>query len=1025
MSTQCPKCSAENPDTKQFCGDCGTLLEADVIHTKTIETPAEELKRGIVFAGRYEIIEELGKGGMGRVYRVEDTKAKEEIAIKLIKPEIAADKKTIERFRNELTTARKIVQKNVCRMYDIGEEKGQHFITMEYVSGGDLKKFIRRSKQLTVGTAISISKQICEGLSEAHSLGIVHRDLKPNNIMIDDNGNARIMDFGIARTIREKGITGPSVMIGTPEYMSPEQVDAKEVDQRSDIYSLGIIMYEMVTGELPFQGETPLSVAMKHKGEIPKDPRDINAQIPEDLSGLILKCLAKEKADRYRSPAEIRSELERIETGLPTTSKVIPKAIPSTSKEITVSFQPRKLLVPALATVSLAVVIVLLLLFLPGKKTVPIPTDKPSLAVLYFENNSGDETLENWRSGLSEMLITDLSQSKFLHILSGDRIYSLLDDLDLLEKDKYSTEDLKKVASQGGVSHILRGSFITAGEKFIINASLMKGDTAEVLSSIQEDGMGEISITDSLDSITTKIKTDLNLTEDQVSDDIDRELNQITSQYPEAFKLYAEGRRVFYEGDERASIPYYERAIAVDRGFAMAYRAMAISYGNLGFRPIRDEYMEKAMEFKERLPDRDKYLIEADYYSSSEGTYDSAISVYENALELYPDDTTINHNLALIYNNLDEYEKAIPYYERAVNAKTIFDGTYSQLATAYRAVGEFDKAQAVLESSLQYVDNKSDIYRALAGHFLLLGEDEKAQAAVEEALIANPENVRSYGTRGRLYMLQGDLKKAEDDFWKLMEETEPGARYLGLNGLIDLSLHKGQLKQAKDFLMRGITLAMNSNLKWPESEWRSTLAHIHIRLGDFDEAIKESQQAFQLAVDADEPYLQRRAVHLTGLAYARNNALIQAEQTALELETLFVEGRYKKLARLHHLQGEIELKKKNYPQAIDAFKQALSLTLYQSNAFYSSSLAQAYYLSGQHKKAQDEYIRILTLRGGRKGFRDLVTKSHYMMGIVFKELGQKKEAIQSFEKFLSLWKDADPGLPEVDEAKKRLAGLRE
>jgi serine/threonine protein kinase len=275
---------------------------------------------------------------MGKVYKVFDTDIKEKVALKLLKPEIASDQETIERFSNELKYARKISRRNVCRMYDLGKAEGTHFITMEYIHGEDLKSMIRMSTGLTVGTILSVGKQVCDGLAEAHSLGVVHRDLKPQNIMIDKGGNAKIMDFGIARSIREKGITGPSVLIGTPEYMSPEQAEAKEVDQRSDIYSLGIILYEMATGRVPFEGDTALSIAMKHKGEIPKDPKQFNPNIPDDLSGVILKCLEKDKAKRYETAAEVRSELEKIEKGIPTTERVMPERKPLTSREITVKF---------------------------------------------------------------------------------------------------------------------------------------------------------------------------------------------------------------------------------------------------------------------------------------------------------------------------------------------------------------------------------------------------------------------------------------------------------------------------------------------------------------------------------------------------------------------------------------------------------------------------------------------------------------------------------------------------------------
>jgi tRNA A-37 threonylcarbamoyl transferase component Bud32 len=355
---KCPQCFEENKDDSRFCHKCATPLSPgdrdSPPFTKTILPFAAELSRGSVVADRYEVIEELGRGGMGKVYKVYDRKIKEVVALKLIRPEISLSEKVVERFKNELRIARKIAHRFVCRMYDVGEEGFSHFITMEYVPGEDLKAFIRRSGQITPYKAVSLAQQVSEGLAEAHRLGVVHRDLKPQNIMIDKQGNSRIMDFGIARFQEAEGLTGTGAIMGTPEYMSPEQAELKEVDPRTDIYALGVVLFEMVTGKVPFEGETPLSIALKHRSQPPQNPRELNPHIPPALAQVILKCLAKDRTKRIQSAEDLAADLTSISQGLPRVEKGATRREPITSREITVRFRMKKILLPALALIFLA-----------------------------------------------------------------------------------------------------------------------------------------------------------------------------------------------------------------------------------------------------------------------------------------------------------------------------------------------------------------------------------------------------------------------------------------------------------------------------------------------------------------------------------------------------------------------------------------------------------------------------------------------------------------------------------------------
>jgi serine/threonine protein kinase/cytochrome c-type biogenesis protein CcmH/NrfG len=1031
VAIKCPKCHSENPETKQFCADCGTQLiplEEIPSRTETLETSVRELNRGTTFAGRYEIIEELGRGGMGKVYRVEDKKINAEIALKLIKPEISGDKKMIERFSNELKTTRMISHRNVCRMFDLGEDKGTYFITMEYVAGQDLRGLIRQTGQLTVGKAIAIGRQIAEGLAEAHRLGVVHRDLKPSNIIIDKDGNARIMDFGIARSLHAKSLTGEGIIVGTPEYMSPEQVEGKEADQRSDIYSLGIILYEMLTGRAPFEGDTPLNIAVKHKTEKPQDPKALNDQIPADLSRLILRCLEKDKSKRYQSAEEVRLELEHMEKGFPTTAHEIPRKSPITSREITLKFTPKKFLMPGLAFLAVVAAGIILWRLLPANKPVASlsASGQPTLAVLYFENKSGDPKLDNWRDGLTELLIEALSQSRYIRVVTSDQLYTVLKRLGLADARKYSSEDIEEIAAQTRATHVLRGSYIKAGESFIITAELQKPGTGESANALRLEAREEKEIIPKIDELTRQVKVGLDLSPAQIAGDIEQEAGKITTSSPEALHYYIEGRRLEKNLEEEKSIAYMEKAVEKDPDFAMAYRSLGVAQLSVGHIVEARNSLKKALDLSEHLPENQRLLIEAIWLANEKEDWPKVIEVLESLVKIYPGHILGNVWLGQGYASVGDLDKAIEHGEFVVQNERTAEAV-CVLAQFYMAKGLYQKAEDVCRSFLQEVEDNAFVRFLLGCSYLCRRQFDLAIAEQDKVYLLNPAPNFMLGLRGGIFLLcMDDLAGAE----KVLDADWQAAALIA----------QGKINEALRLRQRNLEKSKGDKEK--ERDAYAGLADTLEKAGRYEDAYRAFGEYLRLSAEfrksAGEsglpywPSQQENDLNWKGSIQAEMKSFEEAKKTAEELKSLIEKGINARELRLYeYILGLIEFGKKNFGQAAELFSRAGSRLYFESYGFWNcfehamhiDALARALYESGDLEKARQEYEKITLLTLGRVFHGHIYARAYYMLGKIAEKRGDKARAITEYRKFLGLWKDADPGLPVVEDARKRLGGL--
>lgn len=686
---KCPNCSGENADTQRFCGECGTPLPVETSQLRslpradeTVLLPSTELRSGAVFAKRYQVIEELGMGGMGRVYRVLDRKLDEEIALKLIRPEVASDRGTVERFSSELKLARQVVHKNVARMFDFNEEDRVPYITMEYVRGENLKRLIRKVGRLFAGQAIPIACQICEGLAEAHRLGIVHRDLKPQNVMIDEDGQAKIMDFGLARLLRTEGKDDSGSKTGTPAYVSPEQVKGLPADGRSDLYSLGVLMYEMLTGTLPFKADSARELLHKHQAELPRDPREVNPGISAGLSQVVMKCLEKDPGARFQSAAEIREALDCLP--VPGAIIVDPAPLPVWRR---------------LATLAVGAALLALVgygafrLFFPPP-SLPLTS---AIAVLQTPDVPPDPGGPGVALDLQDALSVKLAGISDLIVVPSLTVNSI----------DSAGKNPKKIGRLLKADYLLQPSYRIDGAKLYLAASLINARRNRPARSYElTRSAGDLSAVEDEFSrgIVTVIRGDI------AEDRLERSNKGVSSSL-DARLLFHEGMTLIEDvhpnsPDDRSpetfaeAVEKYKQALTLDPDYALALWALGNAYEarfNNTPRERRDpedlkvmcEYYYQAYAKNPNSPETNVGLGWAHF---NRGEFPMAFEFFKNALRLEPGSAVVNLDVGAFLRSIGLYKQALPHLSRAARLVPQDPGPLLQASQCLMALGRFDEA---------------------------------------------------------------------------------------------------------------------------------------------------------------------------------------------------------------------------------------------------------------------------------------------------------------------------------------------
>jgi len=1071
----------------------------------------------------YKILEKLGEGGMGVVYKAEDTKLKRTVALKFLSPRALGSEEEKTRFINEARAAAALDHPNICTIHEIDEAEEQTFISMAYIEGQSLKEKIEAGP-LTINESLQIGIQIAKGLQEAHERGIVHRDIKSGNVMLTPRGQAKIMDFGLAKMGKGELKTKEGTTLGTVAYMSPEQAQGEEVDHRTDIWSMGVILYEMITGRRPFRGDYEQAVIYSILNEEPEPITGLRTGVPMELERIVGKTLAKDPDQRYQHADELIVDLRALLTESTTEGSVSTRTI----FRVPPKRRARSLLVTGIILVAAVILITGYFLIQSARRVVGPESGavageiwKNSIAVLPFRDLSPAGDQEYFSDGMTEAIIGKLTGLKDLKVIS----------MTSAMRYKSPDRDMKKIGQELDVSTILEGSIQKEGNRIRVNAQLINvGDDAHLWSHTYDRELQSVfAIQDSIsEAIVDAMR--IKLLGDDRAELIKRHTDNL-----EAYNAYVQGRFLWNKRVEEhlmKAIEYFEDAIELDPNYALAYAGLADAYSvlpsNIGYPP--EQAFPKAREAAEKAVQLDDELAEAHASMglalANEGDPDQAEKEYKKAIELNPgyayahywyslllgnmgreegslkeletayeldplsvvilvnlaskkaasDDTTkveelfnraievepgrgatysiyarylgqigkvkeaeelIKRALEIEPNRVSTYiaygdglreigrtQEAIQLYYQALEIDSANTGTYNALAYAYNELGNFDKALWAASRGIELAPDQPNPYDTRGEIYALNGMPERAIENYKKALEKDPDFQASLGHLAAVYLLTGDWRKAEDALKKMASSEDKYTALAGRNSLALVPLHQGKIQRALEILESPVTPDTSGMFQvWEKASKHSQKLFIYWEQEKFDLALKEIEILKDMLPELD-PKDKVKLRDAYAITWAAQGRMAEAERILNNWRSEISEGDSVQLRQYCRVLGIVKYLEGNTDSSTVYLKKGLweaAVPIFEMRYF----LALVYLQAGQPDKAADLLEKALLRYDEQRAARAIwAAKSHYYLGSAYEELGRGQEAIKKYQEFLELWKDADPGIAEVEQAKQRVKKLR-